>query len=188
MNKKQLFSTIIILIIAIVSSWFALHLLYTPTNQHVDNPKNPDAIAFNVTYTQMDQNGNIAHQLYSTRFVHYTFENSSEFQNPKITIMNPNGSPWHITADSGTSQQGSSLIHLVGNVKLYQPPSAKNTELTITTSKATIYSDKKYVTTDQPVKIVKPNTIATAIGANANMETKVVNLLSNVKETYVPGK
>jgi LPS export ABC transporter protein LptC len=158
------------------------------TKTHFDQPHNPDAIAINVTYTQMDENGMVHHIIYTPKLIHYPYQNSSAFQEPDITIINLPENPWHITADQGTSQYGTNIINLLNNVKLHQAAGPHNTALTITTNAATIHAHEKYVTTDQAITVKKPGTTITAVGAEAYVDKKTINLLSEVKEKYVPNK
>jgi lipopolysaccharide export system protein LptA len=69
---------------------------------------------------------------------------------------------------------------------VHQDAGAKSKQTTITTNSATIYFAKKYVKTDQLVKIVHEGVLAEAVGASADFNTNVVNLFSQVKEVYVP--
>lgn len=186
MSRRTIILTLVVLIIAAISSWFTWHAIESGTNSHINKPKNPDAIGYNVTYMQMDAEGKLKHKVYSPKLIHFPYKDSSTFITPRIVVMNDPANPWVITADKGSSTQGITTIYLIGNVKVHQAPGPHNTELTITTSKATIKGHQKFVETDQPVTIIKPGTVITAVGANANLKTKVINLLSNVKEKYVP--
>jgi lipopolysaccharide export system protein LptC len=186
MNKKLIFLTLVLLIAAGVTTWFSLQIVKNTDKQYSAQPHNPDGIAFDVTYIDMDKNGLTAHIIYTPKLTHYPYQNSSIFLKPNIFINNSNKQPWHITADSGTSKYGTKIINLVGNVKLHQKPGPNNKELTINTTKATIYTQTKFVKTDQPVKILEPGSTITAIGATADLNKKIVNLLSQVKEIYVP--
>jgi len=188
MNKKQIFFTIVILVIAGITSWFTWHIIKISSKTHIDQPHNPDSIIINATYTQMDANGNIHHIIHTPKLVHYSYQDATTFQNPDITIINAIGNPWHITADKGNSQYGTTIINLLNNVRLHQAASANNSELTITTVAATIYAHKKYITTANPVTVKKPGIIITAVGANAYLDKKNINLLSQLKEQYDPEK
>ncbi len=187
MSKKQVFFTIVILLIAGITSCFTLHLMKI-SKSHINQPHNPDVIVINAVYTQMDDNGMVHHIVHIPKLTHYPYQDSSAFQKPDIIIMDSPKTPWHITADRGTSQYGTTTINLLDNVKLHQAAGPQNSELTITTDAATIYSHKKYVTTNRPITITKPGTTIKAVGAEAYLDKKIINLLSQVKEKYVPSK
>lgn len=186
MTRTRILFIIVLLLIASVTSYFTFDMLQPDTNNHINNPHDPDQIAVNATLTQMNKNGTIAHAVSTPRLEHYPYQDSTSFVKPDINIMNKSQNPWHITADRGTSQQGSTTIQLINNVKLHQATGPNNTELTITTSAVTIYAKEKHIITDQPVTIIKPGTIIKAVGAEAYVNSKIVNLLSNVREKHVP--
>ncbi len=186
MNKKLIFLTIALLLAAGVTTWFALQIVKNTDKQYSSQSHNPDGIAIEVTYKEMDKNGLVANIIYTPKVTHYPYQNSSIFLKPDIIITNPNKQPWHITADHGNSKYGTKIVNLVGNVKLHQKPGPNNKELTINTTKATIYIQTKFVKTNQPVTILQPGSTITAVGATADLNKKIVNLLSHVKEIYVP--
>jgi len=162
MNKKFVFFTIALLLAAVVATWMSLRIVKNTTKQHINKPKNPDAIAVNVTYTKMDKNGQIHSVINTPKLIHYPYLDSSTFQNPDIIMINPHQQPWHITADHGNSRYGTKIIRLFGNVKLQQKAGPNNKKLTIMTDTATMYLHNKYITTDRPVTILRPGNILKA--------------------------
>jgi LPS export ABC transporter protein LptC len=188
MNKKLVFFTILLLLAAGVTTWLSLQSVKKSTKYHISKPHNPDAFAINATFVQMDNNGHINDIIYSPKLIHYPYQNSAVFQQPVITIINPNTKPYHITAKYGHSTYGTKIINLLGNVKLHQPAGPNNKALTITTSAATFYSQKKYITTDQFVTIHQPGLTTTAIGASDDLNKKIIKLHSQVKDIYEPSE
>ncbi|MCK4608598.1 MAG: LPS export ABC transporter periplasmic protein LptC [Gammaproteobacteria bacterium] len=188
MNKKLLALTIILLFGAVIATSISLQSVKNSTKHHIDKPHNPDAYAINLHYTQLDTNGKVKNIIHTPKLLHYPFENSADFETPDITIINPKAKPWHITAQRGHSVQGTKIVTLIDQVKMHQNASHNNKEMTITTSRATIDLHNKYISTDQFVTIMQPGITTTAIGANADLDKKIVNLLSNVHEIYDPKK
>jgi LPS export ABC transporter protein LptC len=162
MNKKFAFFTIALLLAAVVATWMSLRIVKNTTKQHVNEPKNPDAIAVNVTYTKMDKNGQIHSVINTPKLIHYPYLDSSTFQNPDIIINNSHEQPWHITANNGNSRHGTDVIQLFGNVKLKQNAGSSNKKLAIMTNAATAYLHDKYIVTDQPITILRPGNVLKA--------------------------
>ncbi len=162
MNKKFAFFTITLLLAAVIATWMSLRIVKNTTKQHINKPKNPDAIAINVTYMKMDENGLVHNVINTPKLIHYPYLDSSIFQNPDIVIINPHKQPWHITADRGTSIYGTNVIRLFGNVKLQQKAGPSNKKLTIMTDTATAYLHDKYMVTDQPVTILRSDKLLKA--------------------------
>jgi len=186
MNKKLLFFTIVLLLTAGITTWLSLQSVKKSTKHHVNKPHNPDSFATNITFVQMDDNGQINDIIYSPKLVHYPYQDSAVFQQPVITIINAKTKPYHITAEKGHSTFGTKIVELIGNVKLHQHAGLNNKALTITTSAATFYPHKKYITTNQFVTISQPGLTTTAIGGSEDLNKKIIKLHSHVKEIYEP--
>lgn len=153
MNKKFAFFTIALLFAAVFATWTSLKIVKNTTKQHVNEPKNPDSIAINITYTKMDKNGRVHSIIGTPKLIHYPYQDSSIFQAPDIIIVNLHEQPWHITADHGDSRYGTKQIRLSGNVKLQQKAGPSNKKLTIITDTATAYLHDKYIVTNKPVTV-----------------------------------
>lgn len=161
-------------------------VIYQTTFYHISKPEDPDAFAININYMQMDQNGNLHNKFFATQLSHFQYNNSANFQKPIITIVTPNKTDWVITAKRGNSKHGSEKIDLVGNVKFYQAAGLDNQETTISTEHAVFFMEQKLIKTDKHVVITQPGLIAESDGADANLATSFISLLSNVNETYAP--
>ena len=188
MNKKLVFLIIVLLLTAGITTWLSLQSVKKSTKYYANKPHNPDAFATNITFVQMDANGLINDIIHSPKLTRYPYKNSAVFQQPVITIINPKTNPYHITAKSGQSTYGTKIVKLIGNVKVQQHAGPNNKSLIITTSAATFYSQKKYLTTDQFITIYQPGLTTTAIGASEDLNKKIIKLHSHVKEIYEPNE
>lgn len=188
LNKKLVFFTIFLLLGAGLTTWLALQSIKKTTKHHISQPHNPNAFAFNITFIQMDDNGQINNIMRSPKLIHYPYQNSAVFQQPIITIMNPKANPYHITAKYGHSTYGNKIVTLLGNVKLRQQAGSNNKELSIATNAATFYPREKYITTSQSVTIQQPGLTTTAIGASDDLNKKIITLKSHIKEIYEPSQ
>lgn len=188
MSTKLLLLTLGLLSGLVLASWLTLQLVKENIEAKPSDSTAPDSFATNVTYTKMDNTGEVKATFFSPHIVNYKARDYVGFEKPTVMVANKKGSPWYITADKGNGNTNAKVIHLNDNVKLRQAGKSKPDELLITTSSATIFVDEKYATTDQLVTITQGAFTVSAVGANANLAKGTVELLSNVKEIYVPTK
>lgn len=189
MNNKTFFLTVVLLISVILSSIMVLKVIKKSMSSHVVRSDVPDSFLVSATYSKMDERGMVRQIIYTPSLVHYQSQDSAVFEKPSAILnLNSKEMPWKISADNGSSRNGLETIRLIGNVVIKQPLGKKNKVTMITTEELTIYFNKKYVETDKPVMIEQPGITAKSLGINANFNTKVINLLSNVKEIYLPAE
>lgn len=186
MKKKYFIFTLLLFSLAGATSWLTLRIVKETSLTHITRSVNPDAYMFKARYTQMNKNGTIHSIMRATQTIHYSKKDFAVFQNPNIIVMVANKKPWHITAERGHSEQGGKKVILIDHVKMHQPAGLNNKELTIKTNSAVIYPTEKQAETNKPVTILQPGVTITAIGAKADLQKSTVNLLSNVKEIYIP--
>ena len=142
MNKKTVFLNLALLFIMLVTGALTYWVISKDnTVQHIVKADNPDAILVNATYIQMDKDGSPHYIMSTPHLTHYAEKDRSEFIKPDITIINVNAEPYRVTANKGNSEHGTEIAHLIGSVKLHQKADKQNKELTILTSRATIYLD-----------------------------------------------
>ncbi|MBN2689344.1 MAG: LPS export ABC transporter periplasmic protein LptC [Gammaproteobacteria bacterium] len=183
---KKSILIIILLIISGLSTYFTLQLVKDETKTHFNKPKNPDAFITNITYQEYDEQGKLHTTIKTPKLVHYSYLNSSKFEQPIIIIYGKNNDIWRISAVHGTADHGNKTIDLIGDVKLHRPKNANNKAITITTDKATVHPKQKTAETTKPINIKEQGFTANAVGAKADLNTGVIKLQSKVKEIYTP--
>lgn len=187
MNNKSNGIIAILLISVILSSIMVFKVVKESMVLHIGRKDTPDAFLVSSTYTKTNDDGVVQEVIYTSSLNHFQDQDSTTFQKPNAYFTIKSGQkPWQLSADSGNSKLGLEIIHLVGNVKMYQAASENNKETTVTTEDATIYFNKKYAETDKLVTVKQPGVTAQSMGANVDFNVNVVNFLSAVKEVYIP--
>lgn len=187
MNKNFIIITVFLAVIAATTG--ALRVVEkTLTVAHVDNPDNPDSFIRGVVFTQTDENGDLHNIIRAEKVIHFQSNDAAVFQKIDVLFLESPQKTWRITADHGDSEANLETVHLIGNVNVFQPAGPETKETTITTNSATVLLHKKYVFTDQLVNVKQPGITIEAKGANADFNIGLVNLLSQVKQTYLPSE
>jgi len=185
MLSRKTITIISLLILALLTSWSVWQ--HNLNKAKANQQKNPDSFATNVTFVKMDADGVPEQQLTAPLITHYP-NDITDLTTPHFTLYMKNSSPWHLSANYGQLQDKGDTLVLKDNVKLEQPAGKDNLPLTMTTTELTIYPKTKYAHTQQPVTIVQPGRIVHAIGLNADANTKVIDLLSQVRAEIQPAQ
>lgn len=184
MSKRTLLFSLILFLALVVSLWLIHRSLSQPAQKPVDVKKTPDAFMKDAVYMSFDEEGNLHNKISTKKMVHYAYDNMSNFIKPDIIFFASNRAPWYVSADNGQSKDGIDVVNLSNNVKIYEPASKTNHELTITTSNLIIFPKLKTVKTSEPITIIQPGTIVNAVGLNADLKKGEVVLLSHAQGIF----
>lgn len=182
-NKTFILSAVLICAL-FFSGWLIQQMNNNAMNATVNPPDTPDTFMEKATYVKLDQNGNLHSKIYVSKMKHYPSNDTSYFTTPRVIFYNQNHVPWDITANEGKSQSGVSQVFLWDNVKIHQPAGPNSHELTMTTTNLTIFPEKQFAQTDQPVTIIEPGSVINSVGLRANLNTGEVQLLSHARGVY----
>ncbi len=170
-----------------------LYITFLMQQNKVPSPQqtvqeNPDAFGENVTAIEMDALGKPKNVLITSQLIHYPYQDTTVFTNPHVIIYQEKEQPWHTTALQGKSRQGTEVLTLEGNVKIYQLPGPHNKALTLATESLTIYPSRDYAETSQLVTMSDAKTELKALGMRAYLKEKRVELLSQTRGAHDPVK
>lgn len=171
-------------VVAALSTWLVIQTRLSLQSSATNSPNNPDQYMDGATFNRIDVNGKLQNQFTATHLVHYIKNNTTYFMQPSLMVFSTTAPPWHITADYGYAVQGDAVINIEHNVRIEQAATRTHVQSLITTSKLTIYPDKKLATTDQSVTGTQPGATVTAVGMRADMLHNTVDLLSQVHGFY----
>ena len=160
------------------------HTLETATTIETNKP----TVSFeNIDMIINSPNGQPQYRLAAPKYWLYHEQQTSEFDSPEIIIFNDNGSKIFATSLKGHTQNNNDLITLIGDVEVKQPASKEESyPLNITTDKLTVSQSLQKVTTDLPVTATRGSQKITALGMTMNLNSKVLELHSDVKGRYDP--
>lgn len=178
-NSLILWSIMLIMIIASLST-----LYFTGPRIHQSSSNQITAFFKQLHYQEFDNTGNV-HLAFKTPFLrHFKRFNSSMIQQPDIHLISSPQSSWYIQAQRAQSWYGREVIVLHKNVQFYNPGSSQDPETTIKTSRAYLYPQRHYATSEQQVLLKRPGTTLHGTKLRANLKTGVINLLQHTHGFY----
>lgn len=186
-----------------IRSTIALFLLlfcFIGYNQFIKAPKWPnpkvyapliEELMLDAKAIQFNIQGHVAQQLEIKKIFHTKGENATHFVQPRVTINQPDGSSWHISANMGKSihtKNGHKFTELEfsDQVEMNQFNSGNKKLATwkLFTDFISIYPKTKTMYTRAPVRIDNQNLSISAQGLSGNLNTQKIMLLKNVKTQY----
>lgn len=186
--KTTLFS-FVLLLFAILSCYFFYRDIFSKPKIAKINQSKPDIIIKDITSNNFNAKGNIETHVSAPVMTYDSYNKQSLFLQPTIIVYQAQNAPWIITANKGSVNQNTNQYKLIGNVLLSQGPSQKSKNITITTSKLTIYPKKHIAETHQAITFTQLNQdnskiIVKSVGALVNQKTSDIKLFSKAKGIY----
>lgn len=182
-NKQASIVFLLILAVGFTGWWILKH--QQGNGILLDRPHNPDSIADDVLVININAQGNPASRFSAVRMVHYPYQDTTLTTQPNLVIYVNDEQPWTITANHGKAIEGSNSIQLWDNVKFHQPAGSDKPASTVLTESFTYWPNRQFGETDKPVTLLQPGVKVTAVGLTANTITGKVDLLNEVRSSYV---
>jgi len=145
-----------------------------------------DTIVKGLTVRQYDTEGKLANLLESPEMHHIPDNNTNLLYSPHIVIAQVNQPAWDIQSQKARSIQGGEQITFLGKVIIHQDKGERVQESTMRTDSLDYFPHKKFAATSLAVIFEQPGSIVQAIGMNAYLDEKRVELLGKARATYVP--
>ena len=105
---------------------------------------------------------------------------------PDYVMVDSEGHPWTGTSDSAWVNKDGSLMQLEGRVDMRRTPSATVAPARITTSELTVRPKARTLETAAAAQITQPGSILRGTGLRGDLNSKVLELLADVHNTFEP--
>ncbi|MEE9254763.1 MAG: LPS export ABC transporter periplasmic protein LptC [Pseudomonadales bacterium] len=152
----------------------------------------PDYYMEGADIRQFDELGELRYRMRAERVSHYPARNVTELDAPHLTLFEQQPTPWVVSSDWGTirhqvgAENGSrDVVELIDHVKLERHVGEVEF-IEVTTSKLTLYPDRKYAETDEAVMIKSHTGRTTAHGFSADLQAGQLTLHSGVHTVVLP--
>ena len=173
---------------AALSWWLAEQGEKTPAVQ--TGQRGARAIDYHVTgfeVTRMSAEGTPAHRLRAQYLQHFTDDDTTELQQPHLTVYQAEAPPWEVDAERAWVSADGSLLLLQGDVLIERAGDAVNRPMRITTRDLRVQPRQDYAETDEKVRVESDADRVDAVGMQVWMRPPSrLKFLSQVKGYYVP--
>lgn len=178
----------VLLICAAALSWWLL--------QH-DTPDDPAAVAgaqrtvdyyvIGLDVTRMTAAGLPAHRLRAQRLRHFSSDETTELDDPRLTVYQADAPPWEVDAEQALMSADGSLLLLKGEVLIERAAGPNTRPIRMQTRELRVKPHEDYAETDEKVRVESNADRLDAVGMQAWLRPPSrIQFLSQVKGHYVP--
>lgn len=143
----------------------------------------PDGFLSGARHLSFNEQGHRLSVISSPRIEQFDDTGTATMEGPDATVYDTrSGTPWKITAESGTMDQGSDRIELAGNVVIARPVPGGTS--TLETSRLTVDNARRQVYTNERITLSGPGVVTSATGMQAWIDERTLELNSQVEGRY----
>lgn len=143
----------------------------------------PDTTMNRLTLTVFDREGQLKYTLKSSQLAHFAQQEKATLLEPRIHLYQADKSPWFISAQQGTIQDGD-VITLQDNVLIEGKQEKNLSDIQLRTDILTLLTTEKLAKTASRVLITSKNSYMEATGLQADLHNNTLTLASMVQGTY----
>ncbi len=184
--SKGLWIALLLVLVAALSWWLQSSSVPGSQSTADQDRHEPDYYMEQFVTTSLNAMGQPAYKLYADNLLHYPDDDSATLEKPHLVVFRDEKEFWDIRADAGLVLNSGESVLLQGKVIILRVMPDDVEALQVTTSDLTVRPDDKYAETAAEVTIKDDRGVTTAVGMWADLNKRRVELLSNVRGTYVP--
>ncbi len=180
----------LLLVCAAALSWWLLQRAETlppAPPQQAQATRGIDYYITGMDVTRMTKAGVPAHRLRTPQLRHFTDDETSELEQPHLTVFQADAPPWEVDAERAWVSADGSLVLLQGEVLIERAGDADDRPIRIETLNLRVQPEQDYAETDERVRVTSETDWIDSVGMRAWLRPPSrFNFLSQVNGLYVP--
>lgn len=140
----------------------------------------------NFALNALDSEGRLSFTISGPRLTRRSEDGSIFVSTPDYVMVDKEGRPWVGESDAAWVNQDGSLMKLEGHVMMQSVASETVAPAILSTSDLIAMPKAKKLETTAPAQISQPGSILRGTGLRGDLNTKVLELLSDVHNTFEP--
>ena len=142
----------------------------------------------NFSMNALDEKGKLSFTVSGPRLTRRSEDGSIFVSTPDYVIVDKDANPWIGSSDSASVNKDGSTMKLEGHVEMERRPSVSATAARIVTSDVIARLRDNTLETAAPAQITQPGSILRGTGLRGDLNSKVLELLSDVHNTFEPSQ
>ncbi len=169
----------------------ALNVVLWITRQRIneqtfEGPPRSDYTLTDFTLNALDAQGNLSFQTVGPTLARRGEDGSIFVTTPDYVIYDGSGHEWKGKSDTAWVNKEGTLMQLDGHVEMHRQAAKGVEPVDVVTRDLTTWPKDKKMETAAPATIVQPGSILRGIGMRGDLNSKVLELLSDVHATIEP--
>jgi lipopolysaccharide export system protein LptC len=181
-NKRVL--VLFVLALAAFLSWWLSSTGPSLTPRVEKQRHDPDYYLVNFELTTMGDNGIPKHRLSATNMYHYPDDDTATLDSPHLIIYHDDEDSWDIRAEQGLVSEGGKSVMLQGDVFIKQLYASSDRNLEIMTRDVFIKPEEEFASTERAITIKDRYGVTEAVGMQADLKERQLQLMSQVRGSY----
>ena len=186
MERRYWLLVVVLASLAVATEGLLWVMRERPDAQTFAGPPRSDYTLTDFTLNALDAAGKRTFQVSGPRLARRSEDGSIFVTTPDYVLIDGNGHPWKGTSDAAWVNKDGSLMKLQGKVEMHREASDDVKPVEVATSDLTTWPRDKKMETAAPATITQPGSILHGIGMRGDLNTKVLELLSDVHSTLQP--
>jgi lipopolysaccharide export system protein LptC len=167
--------------LAAVGYWLFRPEGFMDTTQTTSIDSTIDYYVENARSVQFQEDGHLRYRMTSERLEHLRSSDVTLLTRPDLLLHRERDDfPWHVQSARGEVSPGGKEVELIDAVRVARTD-AQGRATILTTERLTVFPDRDYAQTSQPVRIEAANGVTTATGMQAYFNDGRMLLKSNVR-------
>ncbi len=169
----------------------ALNIVYwvtrQPTNEQTfEGPPRSDYTLRTFTLNALDAEGKLSFQTIGPMLSRRGDDGSIYVNTPDYVIYDGSGNQWKGKSDAAWVNKEGTIMRLDGHVEMHRQPGKGVEPVDVVTRDLTTWPKDKKMETAAPATITEPGSILRGVGMRGDLNTKVLELLSDVHAIIEP--
>lgn len=178
---------IALLLLAGLSTWWVLLLTRADEPPALVGPPRSDYSLSRFEMVALDKDGQESFVATGPLLTRHPYLGTLDIDEPRFQMPDGKGGVWTASARDAWVQSDASQLRLLGDVRVRGPgPEASAPELR--SELIDVFPRERRLESDEAVTVTGPGSILRGVGMRADLETRFVELLSEVQARYEPPK
>lgn len=175
-----------LLLAAAVSGWWMYGVDEPAGDAQAEAADDYDYFLSFFELVEMDDAGLLKHTLNAENLYHYPERELSTLKRPRLVFYDDSRKAWEITAEQGMIHEIDRSVQLSGEVHIQYASLREGHDFEIHTDELYVWPDQRRAETGEPVRIEQQQGVTWSTGMRAELDRRVLNLLSDVRGRYEP--
>ncbi|WP_292979690.1 LPS export ABC transporter periplasmic protein LptC [Nitrosomonas sp.] len=169
-----------LVILLLLTLWLDKNLQQQNQQPAGNEQQEVDYIIEHLDGVQVNHTLRVSRFFLADKLIHYPAGDITQLEHAKLTSIEPDKPLLRVIADQAKLTEGSNDIFLSRNVSIIRGNDQDKDKVTMLTDFLHVIPDTDIAKTDQPVTVIRMNSIANAVGMFVNNQTGEILLQSRV--------
>lgn len=186
MDRRYWLTVVVLAVLAAGSTLVAWITRERPNEQTFAGPPRSDYTLTDFTLDALDAAGKRTFRIVGPHLARNGTEGSIFVTTPDYLLVDGSGNPWKGKSDAAWVNSDGTIMKLQGHVEMHREAIGDVKPVDVVTTDLTTWPKDKKMETAAPATITQPGSILRGVGMRGDLNTKVLELLSDVHAILEP--